>query len=303
MNFLKKTFFSLPQYLFFTSLFLIGCSKEHTKKNSSPGTTPISITLSEEERQWMDKFFNDLLLESPAMYTIFGTKPMSGITIISASEEEWVESTKMYWQNVEEKEKNKVIQSTLEQYRECDLAVNWERWVAWKKNHPESPFLFVKYPTDSKNLFNAYVINAREVVCTMQKYYSLFARELGRDFDPLTETLDFENPDSPFWNAVFKNHLLQGILYGFGEKNAYLFNQEKQLAERQECPSATHPIEEEETSSIETIRLPIFRSYDLPLEKDPVIVKYKKERDLIRTKLKKKNLTIECVNKMVEPTN
>ena len=299
-------FFRLPQYLFFTSLFLISCSKEHAKKNSSPEISPISITLSEEERQWMDKFFNDLLLESPAMYTIFGTKPISGITIISASEEEWIESTKMHWQNAEEKEKNKIIQGTLEQCRECDLAVNWEKWIAWKKNHPESPFLFVKHPTDSKNLFNAYVINAREVVCAMQKYYSLFAHELGRDFDPLTETLDFENPDSLFWNAIFKNHLLQGILYGFGEKNSYLFNQETQLAESEKCPSGTpanHLIKEEETSSIETIRLPTFRSYALPLEKDPVIAKYKKERDLIRTKLKEKNLTVECINKMFETKN
>ena len=59
----------------------------------------------------------------------------------------------------------------------------------------------------------------------MKKYSNDFINLTGEQFD-LTTILDsIDDECSPFWNKVFKNHYLHGLLLGFGEKNSFLFDQ------------------------------------------------------------------------------
>lgn len=172
----------------------------------------------------MEKFFVDFFLEGSAIYTLFGTKPMSQITIVKATEEEWIESAAPYLQTESEEQKNEIVRKIRQHYQNYDLPKNWEKWMACQKKCTHSLFLFAKRPVpDNKTLFSAYIINVPEVAWTLQKHYLLFSRELKMDFDPVDAALAFEEPDSIFWEKVFANHLLQGILHGYGERNAYFF--------------------------------------------------------------------------------
>lgn len=275
------------------------------EQGNSDKTKKVHVELSIEDKAWIEKFFKDFFLEAPVIYTIFGTKPMSCITINKATKNEWIEASKPYWKNLPEKRKKKAL-NELENYCETyDLYENWDKWISWKKNYPNSPFLFRKQSTEFDKIFNVYIINAKEVLWSLQKNYLTFSQELGSTFDPLEVTLDFENSQSNFWDQVLSNHLLQGILFGFGEKNSYFFSREMKDKEKIECLldkrlSLRNQLgkNKNEEIFIQRMRLPSFRSYEDPYREDPIIIKYKKERKLIQKYLKGKNLFEELLKKL-----
>lgn len=233
----------------------------------------------------MDKFFHEFFLETPMIYTLFGSKPMSEITVVIASLEDWKEHTYPFIQDLPLKKQEKVLREIESYTKYYDLDINWMKWKQWIKQHPLPGFLFREYPTESKNLFNINMINIREVVWTLQQYYHLFNRELKMDFDPLIVALDFENKESDFWNAVFANHYLLGILYGFGERNAYFFSKEIEKNEKNDRISFlfSSPIGKQKKKSNEnSIPLPSFHSYEINVTEDPVLSKYKLEKTQIK---------------------
>ncbi len=279
----------IPRILAYCSFFLLalvaGCFRNH---NDNAKRVVVHMDVSPEEKAWMGKFFNDFFLEGSTIYTLFGTKPMSGISIVSATPKEWMDAHKSLIEALDEKRKEAAIQEVQNHSQSYDLNVNWEKWIAWKKNHPDSPFLFVKRATDSPHIFNAYVANTREVMWTLQEYYSFFSRELGVEFDPLEVTLDFEDPESPFWDQIFSNHFLQGILFGFGDRNSYFFYRhfKQSHTDNNSCLFVSQPVSDEaEGGDIKNIQLPRFRSYVLPYGEDPVVTKYKKEKKRIQQEL------------------
>ena len=69
-NFSSLLFIGIFIFLFFTS-----CTKKaHQKKG-------IELAISQEEKRWMAKFFQDLLLEEGAIFTLWGSKPITRIIL------------------------------------------------------------------------------------------------------------------------------------------------------------------------------------------------------------------------------
>ena len=153
------------------------------------------------------------------------------------------------------------------------------------------------HPTDNEKVFMAYVINTREVFWILQKYYDLFQRELGEAFSPLQVTLDFENIESEFWGRVLSNNLLQGLLYGYGERNANLFAiEENYKREKKFFPTASFMFASDDTMTeiidnpdITNLKLPTFKCYKTSSGEPSIIKKYEKERKVIQKQLKNKN--------------
>jgi hypothetical protein len=264
------------------------------------------VYISAADEKWMSKFFTDFFLEGSAIYTLFGTKPMSQTTLIDASEEEWINSATPYLDKEGEERKKEIESKIRDHYRNYDLSANWEKWMEWRKTWPHSPFLYRKEQVPgSKILFSAHIINVPEVAWILEKHYPLFSRELNMEFDPLDATLEFEDPHSVFWNKTFANHLLQGILYGYGERNAYFFSRQfakhkKYIHPFDECMlGAGSSIKNEpQEGSLEKLQLPLFRSYSPLYGQDPIITKYEKERETIQKRLKGKNFTEEVLKRV-----
>lgn len=274
---------NLAKFLFLVCVFCSACSSPSHKNMSRNGL--------EEDQKWIDKFFQEFFFETASIYTLFGTKPMSEVLLVSATEQERLESFLPYLNTLDIKDRNEFIQELKKSSQSYDLDKNWDKWVKWKKQRGPSPFLFVKRPIDD-HLSSGYIINAQEVVWILRKHYDLFCRELGLEFDPLNAILDFENLQSVFWNKVFDSHLLQGILHGYGERNSYFFSEQMKL--QKEDPHqfdrycifrGPSPKEKKEP-----LPLPMFRSYTTS-GSDPVLVQYKEERRKIQQELKGKDFT------------
>lgn len=218
---------------------------------------------------------------------------MSGTTLVVASLEEWQQNSATLWKDISQKEKDKLQKQWNEYIANYDLHILWDKWMNWRKNHPTPGFLFRKQPTDSRNLFNVNMINIREAVWTLEKYYELFQRELKMEFDPLEVIMEFEKEESNFWNAVFSNDYLLGILYGFGERNSFFFSKEinmKQKTDRDEFLFASFPVPKDpKKSPIGEFSLPVFRSYEINQKEDPILKQFKEERQQIKQLLKGKD--------------
>lgn len=78
-------------FLFITNFFLLSCSTStvESKSTKNLASKKINTFITEDEREWMDRFFKELFLESAAIYTLFGSKPISGQSIIDISSKEY----------------------------------------------------------------------------------------------------------------------------------------------------------------------------------------------------------------------
>jgi len=310
IDFSKKILASILSIgLFFSNLICSGCSQsleqEQHVKNSNDFPN-----ISDHDRIWMEKFFNDLLFDGSMLYTLFGTKALSDVLLTIAPKEEWINSAELFMENFTEEKKQKILERVTVQYEKYDLPKNWDKWISWKMKYPDSRFLFSKRPSYDNRIFSAYVLNVKEALWIFYKYYDVFKRELGNDFDLLEVAFDFENPESEFWNKVLSNHLLTGLLHGYGEKNSWLFslsmrNDEiaKKAKNTRVFSSSPSYLEEgsrlEKKASLENLSIPPFASYALPYEEDPEILKFKEERKMIQNYLKDKDLVEEVLKKII----
>lgn len=282
--------------LFFGVVFLSSCNSTTSYHSKQTASDQIN-NLVKEDRVWMEQFFQDFFLSGPPIYTLFGSKPISAATLNYASEDESRISALLYAdrENMQGEEREWFLRAAAEQCKADKSAENWQKWVRFFQAFPKSPFLFAKRATLSKYVWSGYIVNVQETVWTLQKHYNLFKQALDRDFDPVAVTMDFTNPHSDFWNAVFSSHLLSGIVLGFGYKNAYFFDMmmKRQTASKQADPIfSAIPVEPSRNifdDSIANLPLPHFRSFGLPFNEDLVVEKYKRERRRIQSHLNSDN--------------
>ena len=275
-----------PLCLFFAILFIVsGCHKT--------AQTPTSYDLTSEERIWMEKFFKDIMLDQSAIYTLCGSKPMTTINIHYHSDEEV-----LAWFNQlsEEKKKNAIV---IEDY---DLPQNWEKWEKIRLHFPISRYLFFKRtnPEDPK-FASLYFVDVAKVALTLQENYAIFNRETGFKFNPFEVVIAMEKW-SEFWDKVFGNSTLVGLLYGFGLKNSSSFTWK--YADHPEdcdrfCQSLKSYFSDKPTFgklTVSQLHLPIFASFSDG--KDEVIEKYKKEQEAIRREYQGKDFLNYTLQKL-----
>src|SRR5690606_29620768 len=122
------------------------------------------------------------------------------------------------------------------------------------------------------------------------------------EFDPMAVCFDFENLDSPFWKQVFANSYLQGILYGFGERNAYFFSLREECSQQeaqiklQDYPhlfaaqAARSPLQDEpDQKTLKDLMIPNFTCFTVPLERDSAVINFERERAMIIRELSDKD--------------
>ncbi len=269
-----------------------------------------AIYLTAEDRSWMVDFIEKFFLTDTMVYALFGSKPMAGGMICVASKEECIKSWESQLKTFSDKEKVEFLEALNEQTKkDIKLNENFQKWLQWKKNYPNPPFIFRTSLSEDKHYLLIDMINIREILWTLEKNHTVFSRETGMNFNPLEVTLDFGNQDSVFWKKVMNNQYLLGILYGFGERNSYFFSLYVKMGGKDHVAddyplfkSYFHekiPKKEDEKLSIENLDIPSFGSFCAPLMEDPVITHYKKERELIQKELKGKDFATEVLKKLL----
>ncbi|MCB1067637.1 MAG: hypothetical protein KDK56_05575 [Simkania sp.] len=190
------------------------------------------------------------MIREGGLYTLLGSKPLTEFDVQSVAEETEEELQTSY-ENLKafldkaEKEKNSseeertafnhdgMVLPTYEKYKErweknrtVMKALNskklWEKW----KNLEESldpKFLFISrkapYGEGEIGLF----VNIPSLVYILHHYKSEFSIRTQLEYDPNEESFQIRDPDSLFWSRVFRDHFLTGLVYGYGEKSAYLY--------------------------------------------------------------------------------
>ena len=122
----------------------------------------------------------------------------------------------------------------------------------------------------------------------MKKHYESFSQITGLSFDPSYIIEEMSDNNSVFWEKALQSHYLMGLLYGFGERNAFFFDWG---AQHGVFPHAQKTSDQELIGNIahvsySDLKLPLFGVYTL---NDPVIKTYKKEREFIQKQLRRKD--------------
>lgn len=286
----KKVLSNIAKVLLLVNLFLSSCS-DHLGKEALSENQQFSAS----EKKWMEKFFTDYFMDEPTIYTLFGTKPISSIEICFAPKSEWIKAYEITLQNLPSKEKDKQLKKFTKYCQEYDLNRNWEKWIELKQHLSISSFLFVLRPTDFNEIFSGYIANVREVFWVLHQHYDEFERVLGQGFDPLAVVFDFENPHSVFWDKIFQDHYLSGILFGFGERNAFFFSEQLRLEKERGVSLdnsslflSNHMLQKQR-DSLKKFPIPAFRSYEEAGQQDPIVLKFLDERQTIIKRFKHNN--------------
>ncbi len=231
-------------FLFFTS-----CSQSSNKQAEK-------FNLTVEEHLWLEKIFRYFMLHETAVYTLVGSKPLTGmvLTYDEITEETSREQNKeeyfyfllnrsnekdMEFYNslspLEKKEKAYLINDKNFIYNIADLWDKWEKiqdrfnikkkFLLVKKERPKNEWkdLFPDY----KAMYDIYFVDVFKTAFVIQENYELFKQAVGYDFDPFKIVLELENENSNFWDKItgkgaWQYSHLWGLLYGFGKENSFL---------------------------------------------------------------------------------
>ncbi len=183
-------------------------------QDAQPGSQE-TTEISKEERVWMTKFFNDFMLDSRAIFTLWGSKPITEVVIDHHSEEEM----EAFYNSLSEDEKKQC--RVVEDY---DLPENWNRWKKVSHRFPIKRYmLFQSNWYNDANATFIYFVDILKTACVIQENYETFRRLVGFDFSPPEVVMEIQDKDSKFWKKARNSSLLWGILFGYGKENAYTF--------------------------------------------------------------------------------
>jgi hypothetical protein len=189
---------------------------------------------SASEKARYEEFFRKFLFMDQAVYTLYGTKPMTEIVLYPGTPEERMAAQENAMKKLPKEELLRLKQSCFEYTESYWFEETWAMWEEKLKDLPIKRFLFVErkigIPNSLKENRYIYFINICETAKVLRKHYNLFKEYVGFDFDPLSVVFEAKNPDSVFWKSIWegeaseKNVCLCGILFGYGLENSYPFS-------------------------------------------------------------------------------
>jgi hypothetical protein len=270
---LKQTFFFLAIVFLFHAC-------------ASPYKQTSQFEVTAEEKQWMGKFFHDLLFGEGVAFTLWGTKPITEIVLYHYTDEEM---TAMLRETSKEERENCYVNDNY------DLPDNWEKWEKVQSRFPIKKYLIFRsrFNEDGKISF-VYFVDILKTATLIQSNYELFRRAVEFDFHPFEVVLDMQNRESPFWQKVRSSKespLLWGLLFGYGKMNSLAY-----YWKYFDCPHScedrlkSFPSQFSNPSPRGQVRLseknfliPAFISFS---EDDEVIRRYQGERERIKNAYK-----------------
>ena len=175
------------------------------------------------------------MIEDSGVFVLFGSKPLSEAGFL-----------------------NDVMERPNSPYKR-NLFKGWEAWEKIKKNIDVSQYILLKktkkirllWPGEKERRaeqeFQEFIfLDVQKTAYVLAENYEFFRKFVGMDFHPLEVVFDIENPDSPFWNKIFKEkplamyspewvnaQMIAGLLYGFGEKNVLMWTWKQEFESRE----------------------------------------------------------------------
>ncbi len=158
----------------------------------------------------MSSFLTQFLFANGGAYTLFGEKPMSEMLIFIGSETDLIELT-------EEEMKTAIP-------LDRSLVENWKAWKRYAEEIDSNHFIFAERPClldPSHTIYS--LLNVDLAKDLLSKYRTKFEEQVGFPFDINQVIHEFKDPASSFWGRVLSDHVLSGLLLGYGEENIDYF--------------------------------------------------------------------------------
>jgi len=246
---------------------------------------------SHEKELWLGEFFNYIFLEEGAIFTLWQSKPLTTIPLYLFSYEEILE---LYNQLTDEQKSQVTI---VDNY---DLSSNWKNWEKFQEGLDIKRFeFFLREDPRNPKAPDLWFINKEQITLAIEDHYEIFSKALQFDFESDQVVSEIKDPHSTFWNKVVEEPLLLGILHGFGKHNSQCFD--RKHVENGPIEDALSFTFSDTTkmgsASLEKFPLPIFASFT---KDDPIIAKYKEERQMIKNRYKGKEFIQLTLEKLQE---
>jgi hypothetical protein len=266
------------------------------------------------------------MIREGGLYTLLGSKPMTLFNVtdtIDASEEglaqSYAEAKKFSEKAKEDPEHYHVSDLTMPDYdtykKKCLTNYNamiftdkkkiWDAWLIYSKYFSNPAYkLFSRSLSNEKAIKVGLFINIPQAMHILKKYRLEFCQITGIEFDTDKILDSIEDEGSVFWDRVFTNHYLLGLLLGYGEKNAYLFDWVRKNALQLQSVSILRFPElsrlKQHTKqtlkknvTIQDLPIPYFVSFEI---NDKEIERFAQEREKIIDFLKDKDLVAFVLN-------
>lgn len=242
----------LVLYIIFIFLFF-----NFPKPIHSQNVKQILDTIPKEEREDLGRLFYSMMHDDHLVYTLFGDKPVSSSGYFKITP----------------------IQNIC-----CGMkcqSIFWKHWQIWEKyahNFPSNRYLLIKEEHPYRQVGNIILINKKAFIHQVNQHLDTFRKILGSNItgENLLAQIEQQQKFSPL---IQNNSVLRGILLGYGEHNARLFERRFQIylfvkndsmpyQERLPTIPLKQPLPSEGFSSIEEenqslrVRLRPFSDYD-----------------------------------------
>jgi hypothetical protein len=171
-------------------------------------TQAVLNRIPEDEKLLLEQLFYSLFNGEHFSYTLFGDKPMSFSNY----------STTLFDDNED-----------FPSLSELKFRKRWKTWKKYESFFPMNYYLLIECSSDRKNKKNIYFINKKYFVDTVDKHLSLFQSVLKENITGRLLLAKIENNPN-FLSFLNDQHLLLGILLGYGEHNARLYHKRAKLS-------------------------------------------------------------------------
>lgn len=168
-------------------------------------------SIPEEDREKLTSLFCEIMNQDNGAYTLFGDKAvsLSGAFLVTPFE------------------------NTLEKMRSGGIFWGW--WTIWERYHhlfKTKHYIFLRESNVINNCEDnreikcdlIFFINKKEFIKTVENHLRLFETVLNRKINPKKLLDDIESGRISFQKSIENNQMLLGILLGYGQHNASLFN-------------------------------------------------------------------------------
>ena len=283
------------------------------KKNKKDPTEEVLKSLNKEEKELLRHFFDELILRASAAYVLWGTKPIADYTACFLTPEEIRDANNEF---------EKLPQETKDELNKRQVSfpiITEKHWKVWEKVKDQLPmhnFIITTKVWNEPHAPDIVVISITNLIVVLDGNYDLFKQKIGHDFNPTQvafEYTDGEGNFTEFWEKVYEDEVLKGLIFGYGKKNALFYkhwwedfycnqkikNYPKQLAYWQNVKFICTHLKEtvfKKKLSYEEIELPFFSH----LPHDPVVEQYKHQRKEIIKAYKGKDSLQITLQKLCE---
>jgi len=261
----------------------------------------LSPEISPQEREWLTKFFSDIMIFERGIYTLWGAhKPMTILPMADYSEKE----LKARYESLSEEEKKKNNECfKVEVIDGYAIYEAWKKWEQISHRFPMKRFMLFKQESDDPHVFSVIFVDIVKTASVIQDNYEAFREAIGFDFHPMEIVLQMNQKDSVFLENL--NSYLYGLLFGFGKTNSHTFHWKyfdhpkscDEFCKNIKSKSSNEQLNGEIKFTIDNLLLPAFASFN---EFDDVVDQYKNERKKIKEIYKDRNFLDLTLQKLIE---